>query len=94
MNKIQIARWNAAKKLFQKLIRMGKLSGSTIEYDGMKITADQIKITDTSITVVIDDCCYTQFECDPTFDEGLFTRKADFAKYVRSQFKLVKHVKL
>ena len=44
-------------------------------------------------TVVIDDSYYTQFECDPTFDEGLFTRKADFAKYVRSQFKLVKYVK-
>lgn len=93
MNKIQTARLEAAKKLFQKLIRMSKLSSSVIEYDGMKINSDQIVFTDTSITVVIDDCYYTQFECNPAYDEGLFTRKADYAKYVRATFKLVKYVK-
>lgn len=93
INKIHIARWDAAKKLFGRLIRMSKLSGSEIYYEGIKINSDDITMTDTEIYVKIGTTTYSIFINDILYDEGLYTRISDFANLVKAKFKLVKHVK-
>jgi len=93
MNKIQLSRWNAAKKLFQSLIAKAELASAEIWFDDTHIQSNQIIITDDEIMVKIDNSYFLQFSANPEYDEGLFTRKVDYAKIVKSNFKLVKNVK-
>lgn len=90
MNKNQKSRWEAAVKLFEKMKRAAKLSGSKIYFENMLIELEQIVITDSKIYVICDHSKYIEFDADPEIDGGLNTRKADYAKYVRSKFRLVK----
>ncbi len=94
MNKTQLARWNSAKKLVEKLIRLSKLTSSDIQYDGIIISKNDITISsETGIIITVGNCKYHVFDTDPDMDNGLYTRKADMVKLLKSQFKLIKYIK-
>ena len=93
MTKVQKSRWEAAKKLFDALIYKAKLTSSDIWYDGSIIKPEQIVFTEDEILVVDGNSHYLQFSANPDWDEGMFTRQADYAKIVRENFKLVKFIR-
>lgn len=90
MNKLQTLRWLAAKAMFTNLIKMAKAHNASIMMDQMPIELKNIHISDQGIYVVLDNCTFTWFECDPAYDHGVYTPKQEFAKQVRQSFKLAK----
>jgi hypothetical protein len=93
MNKIQMNRWLAAKALFEKLIKKAETENTVIFWQGSLIPSDSIKIRDDGIYVVLDNCTFVMFDCDPDLDEGVHAPIQEFAKDIREQFKLAKIVK-
>ena len=93
MNKIQRARWEAAKKLVGRLKDATRLNSASIWYDDMFIDSSQIVVTDTEIYVQCDKCIFGVFDVDTSLDHGMHTTIADFNKWFKSSFKIMKEVK-
>ena len=90
MTKIQLARWTAAKNLFQSLKDKALLTDCTILFYLEPIAPEQIEITDTEINIKLGNCTYNQFIADPGLDEGLQDSIKTFAENTKKNIKLVK----
>lgn len=93
MNKMQVSRWIAAVVLFENLIKQAEAHNANIMMDEKLIGPENIQINDGGIYVVVGNCTYTWFECNPGYDHGVYTSKQEFAKRVRQSFKLCKLIK-
>jgi len=79
--------------LFGSLIKKAQAHNAIIMMNEMLIEPENIQINDQGIYVVLNDCTYTWFECNPEYDHGVHPPKQEFAKQVRQSFKLCKLIK-
>ena len=90
LNKLHQKRWDAAKKLYQRLKDKAEYLKCEITFDDDIIKPEQIVITDTEIYVQIDNCRFSRFECDPECDHGLYETIIETKQEAKKRFKLVK----
>jgi hypothetical protein len=90
LNKLHQRRWDAAKKLYQRLKDKAQFLDYDLMFDGSIIKPEQIIIGDTEIYVQIDNCQFGRYECNPECDHGLYDTIESTRQDAKKQFKLVK----
>lgn len=94
LSKTHEARWRNAKAVIMNLIDKANRHRAKIMYHDSVISPDQIKITDTKITIQFSPMTsYLLFEADPSCDHGLYQTCAEFKSEMHEHFALVKKLK-
>lgn len=89
-NKLHQRRWDAAKKLFQRLKDKAEYFGYGIMFDSTTIKPEQIVITDDEINIRIDNCQYNFFAADSDMNHGVYETIGDYKANIKKQISLVK----
>lgn len=89
---IYIRRWEAAKALFISLLETAVEGNHDIMFDHTIIQPEQIKISESGINVVFDNCTFEQFTNRRDMDGGLYDTIGDYEASVRKKFFLIKKI--
>ena len=91
LTRLHQQRWDAAKRLFQRMKALAADPDVHILMDGQRIKPEQICIEATELHVRWPNGTrYLLFRANPNEDEGLYTPIKEFETSIRKDFQLVK----